>query len=210
MTKRPGIGLYSKEIRGKSMENEWLLQQGTFLAHLIDRLEIQLKKFPVDTRLGNISPIFMVLGQDCSITFFHKDIGLAFASLCAVSNFSIKIQSPSLSWLMDTTYLLSLLRNLKVYQRKECRLHFCCQSIHALLHIGPEITCIGPGTCSSQWCMERTIGILGQEFRQPSNPYQNLSECGLRRAQINAFENIMQNPHTLLGYPIILAMDICF
>ena len=77
------------------------------------------------------------------------------------------------------------------YQRKECRLHFCRQSIHALLHIGPEITRIGPGTCSSQWCMERTIGILGQELRQPSNPYQNLSERGLRRAQINALENII-------------------
>ena len=77
------------------------------------------------------------------------------------------------------------------YQRKECRLHFCRQSIHALLHIGPEITRIGPGTCSSQWCMERTIGILGQELRQPSNPYQNLSERGLHRAQINALENII-------------------
>jgi hypothetical protein len=77
------------------------------------------------------------------------------------------------------------------YQRKECRLHFIRQSIHALLHIGPEITRIGPGTCSSQWCMERTIGILGQELRQPSNPYQNLSERGLRRARINALENII-------------------
>jgi hypothetical protein len=77
------------------------------------------------------------------------------------------------------------------YQQKESRLHFCRQSLHALLHVGPEVTRIGPGTCSSQWCMERTIGILGAELRQPSNPYQNLSERGLRRARINALQNII-------------------
>ena len=39
--------------------------------------------------------------------------------------------------------------------------------------------------------MERTIGILGQEINQPSNPFQNLSERRLRRARINALENII-------------------
>lgn len=77
------------------------------------------------------------------------------------------------------------------YQQKESRLHFCRQSIHALLHIATEITRLGPPTCYSQWCMERTIGILGQEINQPSNPFQNLSERGLRRARINALENII-------------------
>jgi hypothetical protein len=87
------------------------------------------------------------------------------------------------------------------YQQKESRLHFCRQSIHALLHIGPEITRVGPGTCSSQWCMERTIGILGAELRQPSNPYQNLSERGLRRARINAIENIIPELAKLPNLP---------
>jgi hypothetical protein len=50
------------------------------------------------------------------------------------------------------------------YQRKESRLHFCRQSIHALLHIGPEIPRLGPGVCYTQWTMERTIGNLGQEI----------------------------------------------
>jgi hypothetical protein len=77
------------------------------------------------------------------------------------------------------------------YQRKTTRLHFCRQSVHALLHIGPETTRIGPGTYSTQWTMERMIGILGQEIRQPSNPFQNLSERGLRRARINALEKII-------------------
>jgi hypothetical protein len=34
--------------------------------------------------------------------------------------------------------------------------------------------------------MERTIGNLREEIKQPSNPYKNLSERGLRRAQTNA------------------------
>jgi len=41
--------------------------------------------------------------------------------------------------------------------------------------------------------MECTIGILGQEIQQPSNPFQNLSECGLRRARINALESIFSD-----------------
>lgn len=77
------------------------------------------------------------------------------------------------------------------YQRKASRIHFCRQSIHALLHIGPKVTRVGPGTYISQWCMERMIGILGQEIRQPSNPFQNLSQRGLRHACINALESII-------------------
>ncbi len=34
--------------------------------------------------------------------------------------------------------------------------------------------------------MERTIGNLGEEIKQPSNPYGNLSERGLQRTQMNA------------------------
>jgi hypothetical protein len=34
--------------------------------------------------------------------------------------------------------------------------------------------------------MERTIGNLGQEIRQPSNPFANLSKRGVHRSQVNA------------------------
>ena len=77
------------------------------------------------------------------------------------------------------------------YQRKVGRLHFCRQSIHALLHLAPEVTRIGPPICSSQWTMERTIGNLGEEIRQPSNPYANLSQRGLLRCQVNALMAMM-------------------
>jgi hypothetical protein len=39
--------------------------------------------------------------------------------------------------------------------------------------------------------IERTIGNLGEEVKQPSNPFANLSECGLRRWQINALKAML-------------------
>jgi hypothetical protein len=77
------------------------------------------------------------------------------------------------------------------YQRRTDRLHFVRQSIHAVTHLAPEVTRIGPPTCSSQWTMERTIGNLGQEIRQQSNAYANLSQRGLLRSQINALKAII-------------------
>jgi hypothetical protein len=74
------------------------------------------------------------------------------------------------------------------YQRRPERLHFVHQSIHALVHVAPEAVRIGPSICSSQWTMERTIGNLVAEIRQPSNPYANLSQCGLQRSQVNALK----------------------
>ena len=74
------------------------------------------------------------------------------------------------------------------YQRRTDRLHFVWQSIHAVTHLAPEVARIGPPTCSSQWTMERTIGNLGQEICQQSNPYANLSQRGLLRSQINALK----------------------
>ncbi|KAI6161359.1 hypothetical protein EDD17DRAFT_1589627 [Pisolithus thermaeus] len=39
--------------------------------------------------------------------------------------------------------------------------------------------------------MERTIGNLGQEIRQPSKPYENLAEEGVWRSRVNALLAIM-------------------
>ena len=49
---------------------------------------------------------------------------------------------------------------------------------------------MGPGAYSTQFTMERTIGDLGQEIRQPSNPFANLARCTLRRSQVNTLKNI--------------------
>ena len=74
------------------------------------------------------------------------------------------------------------------YQRKTERLHFVRQSIHALTHLAPGVIRFGPLICSSQWTIERTIGNLGQEIRQPSQPYANLSQRGVQRCQVNALK----------------------
>ena len=71
------------------------------------------------------------------------------------------------------------------YQQRVAHLHFCQQSIHPLLHLAPEVMRIGPPICSLQWTMEHTIGNSGEEIRQLSNPYTNLSQHGLLRCQVN-------------------------
>ena len=49
--------------------------------------------------------------------------------------------------------------------------------------------------------MERTIGNLGEEIRQPANPYANLSQRGLLRCQVNALmamiPDLQQSPPAL-------------
>jgi hypothetical protein len=76
------------------------------------------------------------------------------------------------------------------YQRRTDRIHFVRPVLHGVLHLAPEVTRVGPGLCASQWTIERTIGNLGEEIRQPSNPYANLSQRGLRRCQVNALKAI--------------------
>jgi hypothetical protein len=76
------------------------------------------------------------------------------------------------------------------YQRRVDRLHFCRPCVHSLLHAAHEVTRVGPGAYSTQFTMERTIGNLGQEIRQPSNPFANLAQRALRRSQVNTLKSI--------------------
>jgi hypothetical protein len=76
------------------------------------------------------------------------------------------------------------------YQCRVDRIHFMRQSIHALGHYATEVQSKGPLICASQWTMERTIGNLVVEMRQPSKPYENLSQRAFRRAQHNALMSI--------------------
>jgi hypothetical protein len=76
------------------------------------------------------------------------------------------------------------------YQRRVDRIHFCRPCLHTLLHTAPEVTRVGPGAYYTQFTMERTIGNLGQEIRQPSNPFANLARRALQRSQINALKSI--------------------
>ncbi|KAG0694270.1 hypothetical protein DFH29DRAFT_815528 [Suillus ampliporus] len=77
------------------------------------------------------------------------------------------------------------------YQCKECRLHFVRPCVHQTNHLTQETVQKGPPICYAQWTMERTIGNLGQEIWQPSQPYANLSQQGVRRCRINTLLSLM-------------------
>ena len=77
------------------------------------------------------------------------------------------------------------------YQRLPSRLHFIRQSIHQLLHLVLEVVRVGPGSYYTQWPMERTIGNLGEEIKQHSDPYANLSQRSCRRAQVNSLKSLI-------------------
>ena len=79
------------------------------------------------------------------------------------------------------------------YQRNPDRIHFIRQSVHLLSHIAPEITRVGPLACYSQWTMENAIGSLGREIRQDFDPYANISQRGIIRAQTNAIQSMIPN-----------------
>ncbi|KAI0304753.1 hypothetical protein BC826DRAFT_902685 [Russula brevipes] len=72
------------------------------------------------------------------------------------------------------------------YQRKAYRIHFVRHSVHLLTHIAPETVRAGPPACYAQWTMETAIGNLGKEIRQDRDPYRNLEERGVIRAQVNS------------------------
>ncbi len=72
------------------------------------------------------------------------------------------------------------------YQRRADRIHFIRQSIHLLTHLASETIRIGPLSCYSQWTIETAIGNLGAEIRQDVNPYANIAQRGVLRAQLNS------------------------
>jgi hypothetical protein len=86
--------------------------------------------------------------------------------------------------------LLSFAQEFEVLycQRLPTRIHFVWPCVHSLVHLPREVVHIGPPVCSSQWTLERTIGNLGEEIKQHSNLFANLSQRGIRRARINALK----------------------
>lgn len=76
------------------------------------------------------------------------------------------------------------------YQRRPDRLHFIRPCVHTILHLAAEVPRLGPPSIYTQWTMERTIGNLGEEIKQHSNPFANLSQRGVLRCQINALKSM--------------------
>ncbi|KIK93746.1 hypothetical protein PAXRUDRAFT_12457 [Paxillus rubicundulus Ve08.2h10] len=72
------------------------------------------------------------------------------------------------------------------YQSREDQLHFIRPCVHQVLHLAPETIQKGLPICYAQWTLERTIGNLKYDIRQPSNYQENFAQQGVRRAKINA------------------------
>ena len=79
------------------------------------------------------------------------------------------------------------------YQRNVNCLHFCPQSLHALLHLATKAVRLGPQVYYTQWLMERMIGNLGEEIKQPPNIFANLCQCAIQGCQVNALKVIIPN-----------------
>lgn len=90
-------------------------------------------------------------------------------------------------------------------------------------HGATEVIRVGPGPYLTQWPLERTIGDLGQQVKQPSNPYANLSQRGIRQAQVNALKAMVPDldpdksaklPQGSIdlgnGYVLLQAMDTTY
>ena len=100
------------------------------------------------------------------------------------------------------------------YQLRHDRLHFVRPAVHQVIHLIPEAFQKGPPICYAQWTMERTIGNLGQQIRQPSKPYANLACEGVQHCQVSALLSIMPELNTPpIPFPmaqLILAMATYF
>jgi hypothetical protein len=99
-------------------------------------------------------------------------------------------------------------------ERRADRIHFMRPCLHALLHTPLETVRVGPVTMYATWTIERMIGDLGGEIAQPSNPYHNLSERGLRRCQVNtlkaSFPAFHEKDDTLPQYSLDLGHGYAF
>ncbi|KIJ46609.1 hypothetical protein M422DRAFT_59584 [Sphaerobolus stellatus SS14] len=93
-------------------------------------------------------------------------------------------------------------------QRRAERLHFLRPCVHGVLHFGLEIPRLCPSSLYSANTIERTVGNLGEEVKQPSNPFANLAQQALERAQINSI--IAMIPALSVDRPVIPrgALDI--
>ncbi|KIK25482.1 hypothetical protein PISMIDRAFT_9518 [Pisolithus microcarpus 441] len=100
-----------------------------------------------------------------------------------VRGFQIMCQSKlTMAQLVDAhTLLCSWEREFELiyYQLLEDHIHFVRPCVHQVVHLVLEAVHKGPPICTAQWTMERTIGNLGEQIRQPSKPYANLSREGV-------------------------------
>ncbi|KAG5649222.1 hypothetical protein H0H81_005339, partial [Sphagnurus paluster] len=84
-------------------------------------------------------------------------------------------------------------------QRRTDRLHMVRPVVHAIPHMAAETVHLGPAPLYSTWTMERMIGSLGREIRQPSKPYRNLSE----RADTDDSATMLKRKRSSTSLPMV-------
>ena len=91
--------------------------------------------------------------------------------------------------------LLSFAQEFKILYCKHLptQIHFVRPCLHSLIHVPREVICICPPVCLSQWTLEQTIENLGEEIKQHSNTFTNLSQCGIRHARVNALKAMISD-----------------
>ncbi|KAG2738243.1 hypothetical protein P692DRAFT_201858104 [Suillus brevipes Sb2] len=77
------------------------------------------------------------------------------------------------------------------YQRRVDRIHFVRPCVHLANHLAAEGTRVGAPCCSSQWTLERTIGDIEFDLRQPSNAMSNFTEICVTRCRVNALKAML-------------------
>ncbi|KAJ3001526.1 hypothetical protein NUW54_g6368 [Trametes sanguinea] len=109
------------------------------------------------------------------------------------------------------------------YARDPDRLHVVRPCVHSVWHAPDMVVLLGALICVTQLPMERLIGDLGSQIKQPSNPFSNLSQRALRRCQENAIRALeprlapIQDAYQLPrgacnlgdGYVLLRARDTC-
>lgn len=76
------------------------------------------------------------------------------------------------------------------YARDPNAMHLVRPCVHSVGHLAPETFRCGPLSLIAQWAMENLIGNLGREVHLLSNPFANLGERAMLRAQLNALKGL--------------------
>ncbi|KAF8989523.1 hypothetical protein BDZ89DRAFT_974694, partial [Hymenopellis radicata] len=118
------------------------------------------------------------LGPGLFRTILPRPYWLNFCKLCAGVRIIIQRAITGNQLRLAHTYFLQFVEEYEqlYYQRRVDRLHFCRPCVHTLIHAAPEVVRVGPGAYYTQFALERTIGNIGQEVHQPSQPFSNMSQ----------------------------------
>ncbi|KZT31289.1 hypothetical protein SISSUDRAFT_995313 [Sistotremastrum suecicum HHB10207 ss-3] len=122
---------------------------------------------------------------------FYKHFALGVSAYKAIMQNKISVESLTA---IEEKFLLWVKMFEGIYYKgRVSRLHFCRACMHTPIHLAAQVQLKGPLSLHSQWCLERTIGNLGEEIHLHSDPFTNLANIAVRRCQLIAVKTIL--PH---------------